>query len=388
MTTLKIPEVILRERRKKNITQEELASALDVTPQAISNWERGGYPDITLLPRIANYFGITVDELIGNDAVTLEEDIETLQKHYAFNSTKEGCAERIALAKKYYEKYPQNDEVMWYLGMAITGNHDEIEKNRPLLREIYEKILSGSTYEPYRKDAADWMCYAAEDDELDNWIPKTGRDWGADATSIGMLREDRFRIQERWDEFRRQRSMNDLLFLMQYLGRSNMEYYDHDEDRYHELFGEPEHTAAWEAHKIRLLANLEDTLPDAWLGCYAESHLKLAGALIGSGQVDEGFSKLDETFALYEKWNAIPDKTMLSFGTGLYHDAKIAKNSGNTTVYYEDGTSSWTPYMWLFWQLKNDIEVALTKWHWFEGVKDDPRYLSALDRAKTMAGTK
>ncbi|MBQ7930947.1 MAG: helix-turn-helix transcriptional regulator, partial [Clostridia bacterium] len=61
MADLKIPEVILRERRRKNMTQEELAASLGVSSQAISNWERGGYPDITLLPRIANYFGITVD---------------------------------------------------------------------------------------------------------------------------------------------------------------------------------------------------------------------------------------------------------------------------------------------------------------------------------------
>ena len=65
---LKIPEVILKKRREKNLTQEELASALGVSPQAVSNWERGGYPDITLLPKIANFFEITVDELIGNDA--------------------------------------------------------------------------------------------------------------------------------------------------------------------------------------------------------------------------------------------------------------------------------------------------------------------------------
>ena len=65
MTELRIPEVILRERRKKGLTQEELAAQLSVSSQAISNWERGGYPDITLLPRIANFFGITVDELIG-----------------------------------------------------------------------------------------------------------------------------------------------------------------------------------------------------------------------------------------------------------------------------------------------------------------------------------
>jgi transcriptional regulator with XRE-family HTH domain len=62
---LNLSEKILFERRKRNLTQEELGIALGVSAQAISNWERGGYPDITMLPGIANYFKISVDELLG-----------------------------------------------------------------------------------------------------------------------------------------------------------------------------------------------------------------------------------------------------------------------------------------------------------------------------------
>ncbi len=388
MVTLKIPKVILRERRRKKLTQEELASALDVTPQAISNWERGGYPDITLLPRIANFFGITVDELIGNDEVTHDEDIETFKnKYWSISSTKAGYTERFALAKEYYQKYPQDYDIMWHLGTAIIGNMDDIEKNRPLLREIYEKILGGCTYEPYRRDAADWMCCVCSDDELEDRIVGTGRDWGVDAASIGMLKEERFRVQDRWDEFRLQRNKNDLLLLMQYLGRNNMMCYEQDEERCKEVFNEPEHTVAWELHKIKLLSIIDDNgLPDAWLGCCAESHLKLAGALIGCGRIDEGFDILDKAFALYEKWNAIPDKGALSFGTGIYGDAKIAKNGD--TVYYKNGSSVWTPYLWLFWQRKNDIYKALTQWPWLKNVKDDERYQAAIRRSKNMAEIK
>ena len=46
MIPLKIAEVILAERHKRNMTQEELAAALGVTAQSVSKWERGGYPDI------------------------------------------------------------------------------------------------------------------------------------------------------------------------------------------------------------------------------------------------------------------------------------------------------------------------------------------------------
>ena len=70
----------LRELRKnKNLTQEELAGYLNISPQAISKWERGeGFPDIAMLPVIANYFGVTIDTLLGNDTTSIEEKI----RHY------------------------------------------------------------------------------------------------------------------------------------------------------------------------------------------------------------------------------------------------------------------------------------------------------------------
>ncbi|GFH93564.1 HTH-type transcriptional regulator Xre [Lachnospiraceae bacterium] len=53
-------------RREMGITQEQLAQAMGVTNQAVSKWESGqSYPDITLLPRLAAYFRVTVDELLG-----------------------------------------------------------------------------------------------------------------------------------------------------------------------------------------------------------------------------------------------------------------------------------------------------------------------------------
>ena len=55
----------IRELRRQNgRTQEALADALGVTSQAVSRWESGGsYPDMEIIPSIANYFGISIDEL-------------------------------------------------------------------------------------------------------------------------------------------------------------------------------------------------------------------------------------------------------------------------------------------------------------------------------------
>lgn len=73
---LRIGEKISLLRKEKNITQTELAEYLFLTPQTISRWEAGGgAPDITLLPRIAAFFGVSIDELFGLTSLERTEDM-------------------------------------------------------------------------------------------------------------------------------------------------------------------------------------------------------------------------------------------------------------------------------------------------------------------------
>lgn len=75
---MEIGEVIRKCRTKKNITQEEMAAALHVTPQAISRWETGiSYPDITMLPLLASYLKVSTDKLLGyeNQEIPIEQEI-------------------------------------------------------------------------------------------------------------------------------------------------------------------------------------------------------------------------------------------------------------------------------------------------------------------------
>jgi transcriptional regulator with XRE-family HTH domain len=56
---------IMEYRKTKGITQDQLAEYMGVTSQAVSKWENDlSCPDITLLPSLANYFNITIDELL------------------------------------------------------------------------------------------------------------------------------------------------------------------------------------------------------------------------------------------------------------------------------------------------------------------------------------
>lgn len=61
-----IGEIIRKCRTERKITQEEMATALHVTPQAVSRWETGiSYPDIAMIPQISKYLDVSADRLLG-----------------------------------------------------------------------------------------------------------------------------------------------------------------------------------------------------------------------------------------------------------------------------------------------------------------------------------
>lgn len=67
---------IKRLRQNKGVTQEQLGEALGVSSQAVSKWENeSALPDILTLPKLADYFGITIDEVMGYklNALTYKE---------------------------------------------------------------------------------------------------------------------------------------------------------------------------------------------------------------------------------------------------------------------------------------------------------------------------
>ena len=65
---LKIGMRVKELRKKKDVTQEQLANALGVTNQAISRWEsEAGYPDIEYIAQIAKFFEVTADYLLTGE---------------------------------------------------------------------------------------------------------------------------------------------------------------------------------------------------------------------------------------------------------------------------------------------------------------------------------
>ena len=70
-------------RKNRGVTQEQLATHLGVSPQAVSKWENGSYPDGDLLPQIADYFEVSIDYLYGRakDNTSVEQQLmETIRE--------------------------------------------------------------------------------------------------------------------------------------------------------------------------------------------------------------------------------------------------------------------------------------------------------------------
>lgn len=111
-------------RRRDGRTQEALAEALGVTPQAVSRWESGGsYPDMNLIPSIANYFGVTIDELFGYNNER-EQKIDALvtritQMKRKSNGVDAGIDETISLARSALVEFPGNERLMLCLASVL-----------------------------------------------------------------------------------------------------------------------------------------------------------------------------------------------------------------------------------------------------------------------------
>lgn len=109
----KIKELRKRDGRK----QEDLANALGVTNQAVSRWEKdGSYPDMEMIPAIANYFGITIDELFGYENDREKKITAIIRKvdEYDIKHSNDGnwVEECISILRDGLAEFPNNERLL------------------------------------------------------------------------------------------------------------------------------------------------------------------------------------------------------------------------------------------------------------------------------------
>jgi len=133
-------------RKQKNLTQEQIAETLGVSCQAISKWETSSsYPDISLLPIIADYFGVSVDYLLGHDTSKQKEEINTICAYVEELFDNRKYMQAVPILREALIKHPGNEELMYKLAWALSGTLKESPDNYEEAILLYHKILEIST---------------------------------------------------------------------------------------------------------------------------------------------------------------------------------------------------------------------------------------------------
>lgn len=147
MKNIQIGNIIQKKRKERGLTQEELAEAVGVSKPTVSKWESGQcYPDITLLPVLASFFGISVDQLIDYRPQLSREEIRQIYIQLSDEFAKEGFdsvyPKLQELIRKYYSCWPFLFNMAQLLFNQISGLGSE-QKMQQILQDaqrLYRRV--------------------------------------------------------------------------------------------------------------------------------------------------------------------------------------------------------------------------------------------------------
>ena len=372
--TLNFSENFKQLRKEKGDTQEKIAEVLGVTGQTVSRWELCiCYPDVELLPSIANYFGVTVDTLLSNDKKSKEKEREDFYQAWdSFSwSACTNTTERIDFVREYCRKYPDDDEYAYRLLVAIRtyvcGNEERTAKYMPLALKTADRLLETQ----YRYATIQNMTVFCPESELDTWLNK--------APYSGFSRRDclidRFMSRDEYRQYYVQQGLK----MLEILG-------DQLDCRCPDSFG-AEKKAAYQREVLRTVAVFGEggEVPDGWKMFYAYKQLVLAACLFGQKKYDEGWREFDaaietckDIYSLDEEW--------LSIGGALFSNLKVSKDWNYAIDEQGNKHKLFAMIDRSFYHMETIYRLLTSpRWAWFNSVRDTEKYQAAVAWAKAIA---
>lgn len=245
-----------------------------------------------MLPILANYFGVSVDALIGNDITSREERIKFFTDEYDRLNRNGKTDEAVELAAKAYHEYPYDWGIIEIYMRSLTRGYSEIPGDKmPELRSLCKMVVDKCPDAKIQMFAIYSMLFAEDDDNVEEWFARVP---GTYDFTEWERREERYLERGQMEKFRHQRQEN-MMMLFQYL---------------HEKLGTvtktPEEALLASRHRIALIDALfteENALYMRHL--YAWDHMNLSIALFKLGNKEEGYTVLSKAIDYFEEWFAV-----------------------------------------------------------------------------------
>ena len=143
-----IGEKIRQLRRGRDMTQEELASALGVAYQTVSKWETGATsPDLGLIVPIARLFEVTTDELFDYSENADKARLEELEAQYQVTFHTGDLKERMAISEQAVKEFPS--DMMWlsrygwdiWCDAVVLPDKEEYQAAREKAIGIFQTVI-------------------------------------------------------------------------------------------------------------------------------------------------------------------------------------------------------------------------------------------------------
>ena len=373
-------------RKKNDLTQEALADRLGVTYQSISRWENGAtYPDLELIPAIAEALAVTADELLGMPKI--EKENRAVQ---TFDELRRECiksdydADKIVnLLRDIRRNYLDSDSA-W---RPWSEGNDRAFRDPKILPEV--RLLAGAYLErdPMCPHTIQTMANVEDEEHLPSFLAKHTTAFDCSERALLFERYLRRGDTERFEPERRYQLYQAFEILL-----SNVHLLGLGEDK--------AHNDAADAFMERILSIIRsdaiDDRPDVWTQVRVELGLKSAIRAISCGKNEDAISKVTTVVHLLEEAMGITDEVILPtscrYLSGMEWKAKeywhtihndpdaLKERMINVTTIMHGMLYGYCLYPSIYFKKLKEKE--------FEPLRGDPEFEKLCERVKSLIVTK
>lgn len=351
----------IREMRKaRGITQTELAQSLSVTPQSVSRWETGqAYPDVVLLPRIAKYFDVTLDELM----LGLESSLTIYRKEFAEASKAVHSENTLENRKRVCDilevltlEKPREYMVLYFTNLLVMKNeYDNVSESR--LDDLREQLCEMLTQLPIGVRCVSLVNIIRNEDEdkLDIWKSFCPEGYAFTTWDDYLLQRYAWiEDTEKWQAVRQNATYELVSKLINLLSEESRGVCGNMQSCF--LPNPNEYYRA----SLKVLEAFSDGGDDVLLPLRIQIEFGLARALFMEGENEEGFEHLEKTQKYIQTlWSARGCATLA--GSAPFLD----------TVSCEVHDDEAVTCMLNVWKYDSCLE--------FDGVREDERFIKFFD---------